>query len=114
MVWCEIWDLNTAQELHTINDMNSEALDVTYGSNLLFGSTYDSKIAVYNANDYSRVTTLSGHAWEVWQLQYTQNVLFSGSHDHTIKRWDLRNYESTATLRGHNVCWSIGLLSCGH
>jgi len=77
-------------------------LDVASGDNLLFASTYDAVIHVYDLKDYSPVKTLSGHNWEVWQLEYTNNTLFSASFDHTIKRWDVRNgLECNATLKGH-------------
>ncbi|CAG8823446.1 20328_t:CDS:2, partial [Racocetra persica] len=77
-------------------------LDVASGDNLLFASTYDAVIHVYNLNDYSSIATLSGHNWEVWQLEYTNGAMFSASFDHTIKRWDTRNHLiCNATLRGH-------------
>ncbi|KAJ3117089.1 E3 ubiquitin-protein ligase traf7, partial [Nowakowskiella sp. JEL0407] len=98
----KVWDLSTAQCINTINDYDSEVLDVTTGGNMIYASTYDAHVNVYNMNDYSQVASMTGHKWEVWQVEYCQQgVLFSGSFDHTIKRWDIRNFESTATLKGH-------------
>ncbi|CAG8508637.1 669_t:CDS:2, partial [Scutellospora calospora] len=82
----KIWDVTTGECIQTISSHSSEVLDVASGDNLLFASTYDAVIHVYNLNDYSSVATLSGHNWEVWQLQYTNGAMFSASFDHTIKR----------------------------
>ncbi|CAJ0635631.1 4347_t:CDS:10 [Entrophospora sp. SA101] len=98
----KIWDVNTGTCIKTISSHSSEVLDVASGDNLLFASTYEAVIHVYNLKDYSPVKTLSGHNWEVWQLVYTDGALFSASFDHTIKRWDVRNgLVCNATLKGH-------------
>ncbi|KAJ8330123.1 hypothetical protein QVD99_003140 [Batrachochytrium dendrobatidis] len=97
----KIWDLNTCQTTGHISHLPSDALDVTFGSGMLFASTLDANITAYDLNSYLRAGQMTGHRWEVWQLKYTSNVLFSGSHDHTIKRWDIRSFRSTADLTGH-------------
>ncbi|KAI9223940.1 WD40-repeat-containing domain protein [Blastocladiella britannica] len=103
------WDTATATCTRTWA-LPAEVLDVAIdddpstGSGLLFASTYDATIAVFDprvAAATGPVTTLTGHNWEVWQLKVTDGVLFSGSFDHTIRRWDPRTFECTATLRGH-------------
>ncbi|KAJ1568672.1 hypothetical protein HK096_005739, partial [Nowakowskiella sp. JEL0078] len=97
----KIWDLSTAQCVSTIMD-SSEVLDVTFGNNMLFTSTYDAHVNAFNLNDLGMVASMEGHNWEVWQVEYcSRGVLFSGSFDHTIKRWDIRNFQNTATLTGH-------------
>ncbi|CAG8768550.1 18484_t:CDS:10 [Gigaspora margarita] len=105
----KIWDAITGTCIQTISSHSSEVLDVTSGDNLLFASTYDAVIHVYNLNDYSSVATLSGHNWEVWQLEYTNGSMFSASFDHTIKRWDVRNHLiCNATLRGFVHAMTLG------
>ncbi|OZJ04517.1 hypothetical protein BZG36_02242 [Bifiguratus adelaidae] len=122
----KIWDISSGQVLSTITSHSSEVLDLAYGDHMLFASTYDAIIHVYdervattgsavstvpNCNaTFQAAQTLSGHSWEVWKLEYTQGELFSASFDHTIKRWDMRAMvdiahgsagECTATLKGH-------------
>lgn len=97
----KIWDLATGSLVQSISHLSSDALNVTYGSGMLYVSTLDSNITAYSLNDYSRIGQFSGHRWEVWQLQHEKGVLFSGSHDHTIKRWDIRTFQSTTELLGH-------------
>ncbi|CAG8538966.1 4665_t:CDS:2 [Paraglomus brasilianum] len=100
----KIWDVTTGTCIHTISCNSSEVLDVAFGDNMLFASTNDAVIHVYNINDNhsTAISTLAGHNWEVWQLEYTIGALFSASFDHTIKRWDVRNRMiCNATLKGH-------------
>ncbi|KAH6561392.1 hypothetical protein BASA62_009828 [Batrachochytrium salamandrivorans] len=99
----KIWDLNTGISTSTIAHLPSDALDVTFGSGMLFASTLDANITAYDINHLSRIGQMSGHRWEVWQLKYVSDVLFSGSHDHTVKRWDIRTFRSTADLIGHKI-----------
>ncbi|KAJ3227760.1 hypothetical protein HK099_000433 [Clydaea vesicula] len=99
-----IWDLETTKVLKTIDDLESEVLDLTLSSNnLLIASTYDAHISCYSLTDFSRKSSMEGHNWEVWQVESSDGVLFSGSFDHTIKRWDLRNFKCFDTLHGHRV-----------
>ncbi|KAG9291620.1 hypothetical protein G9A89_022039 [Geosiphon pyriformis] len=98
----KIWDVTTGTCIHSISSHLSEVLDVATGDNLLFASTNEAVIHVYNLNDYTPMTILSGHNWEVWQLEYTNGKMFSASFDHTIKRWDVRNQMACdLTLKGH-------------
>ena len=101
----KIWDLTTQQCIRTIIDISTEILDIAIGSNMLFASTYDATIGVISLNDYTPITTLCSHSWEVWQLEFVASnghaKLFSGSFDHTIKRWDPRTMLCDLTLTGH-------------
>ncbi|KAI3633906.1 hypothetical protein MIR68_007510 [Amoeboaphelidium protococcarum] len=86
-----------------IENTGSEVLDVSSGAGLIFASTYDATIEIFDPRTISKVGTLIGHNWEVWQIQYAgRNTLFSASFDHQIKRWDLRNLSCNMTLTGHS------------
>ncbi|KAI1312258.1 E3 ubiquitin-protein ligase traf7 [Mortierella claussenii] len=97
----KLWDVATGTCLKTVRRGTSEVLDVAVGDGMLFGSTYDAVIHVYDLNETRELGTLSGHNWEVWQLEYGQGHLFSASFDHTIKRWDPRRFQCDLTLKGH-------------
>ncbi|KAI3640515.1 hypothetical protein MIR68_001393 [Amoeboaphelidium protococcarum] len=86
-----------------IENTGSEVLDVSSGAGLVFASTYDATIEIFDPRTIRKVGTLIGHNWEVWQIQYAgRNTLFSASFDHQIKRWDLRNVSCNMTLTGHS------------
>lgn len=98
-----MWDVSTSQCVSTFDAADAEVLDVVASEDqkLLFASTYDASILVYNLETNSLVTTLHGHNWEVWKLAVCQSRLFSASFDHSIKRWDARMFLCDATLTGH-------------
>ncbi|KAG0220537.1 E3 ubiquitin-protein ligase traf7 [Mortierella sp. GBA43] len=97
----KLWDVTTGTCLRTVRRGTSEVLGVAVGDGMIFGSTYDAVIHVYDLNETQELGTLSGHNWEVWQLEYGQGHLFSASFDHTIKRWDPRRFQCDLTLKGH-------------
>ncbi|KAG0002404.1 hypothetical protein BGZ65_002660 [Modicella reniformis] len=97
----KLWDVTTGTCLRTVRRGTSEVLGVAVGDGMIFGSTYDAVIHVYDLNGTQELGTLSGHNWEVWRLEYGQGHLFSASFDHTIKRWDPRRFQCDLTLKGH-------------
>ncbi|KAJ3398141.1 hypothetical protein HDV05_002707, partial [Chytridiales sp. JEL 0842] len=59
----KIWNIETQQVLHTLQEPTSEVLDITSGMGMLFSSTYDASIHVYDLRTYDRLTTMRGHNW---------------------------------------------------
>jgi len=118
----KVWDMEQFVCLRTIDFGESKILSVVVGEvfaneqliPMLFAGTHDCKIRVYNLKDYTEVTTLLGHTWEVWQLALHGQLLFSGSFDQTIKVWDLKTFECKKVLEGHKGfihALSIGMFS---
>ncbi len=58
---------------------------------LLYTSSYDKTIKIWNTDNGKCIRTLKGHTFSVWDIYYDNyyNILFSGSNDHTIKIWNL-------------------------
>ena len=60
-------------------------------------------IWLYDANDGTELTLLTGHTEPITSIAFSQDgkTLVSGSRDLTIRLWDVNTIEHKATLLGH-------------
>eukprot|EP01133_Synstelium_polycarpum_P013860 gene13860-16344_t len=99
-----VWDLNTMQNVTTIDGASSGGVlsMALIDANTLATGSNTCHITICDIRDnLNRTVIQNAHRWDVWQLNMCGGHLFSGSFDHTIKTWDLRNYSNQMTITGH-------------
>jgi WD40 repeat protein len=83
--------VNTFNTGHT----NFISCIIVISNNRLISGSNDKTIKVWNMNDNSLITTLTGHAgWIIGLISSTKhrNRLVSVSYDYKYKLWDMDNY----------------------
>ena len=78
--------------------------------NLLFSSSRDSTIKVWNMETFKCISSLSGHTDSVFGLSTFQNdspILASGSYDKTIRLWDFETGELRTNVLLENSVYEI-------
>ena len=100
----KVWNLNTGEEIRTINGCSGGILSVVItpdGQTLLSG-TKGQCIKMWNLCNGEEIGTLMGHGYEVCSLAISPDgqTLFSGSSD--IRVWNLNTGEEIRALAIHS------------
>lgn len=86
---------------HTLKGHKGDVCAIHYHKGLLFSSSYDSTIKIWDLRTMTCSHTLEGHRDGVTSFVVDDERLYSASYDGTIKVWDLRTNTCTLTLEGH-------------
>ncbi|MBD2436048.1 serine/threonine-protein kinase [Nostoc sp. FACHB-110] len=101
----KVWNLNTAQELFTLNGHTQKvnAIAIHPNGKILVSGSDDKTIKIWNLTTGEIIRTLEGHSDSVQALAISPNgkILVSGSDDNTIKIWNLTTGKLIRTLIGH-------------
>ncbi len=93
---------------HTLKGHTGDVCAIKYHNGLLYSSSHDHSIKVWDLSTKTCIHTLAGHVGEVSSLVFDNERLYSASYDETIKVWDLSTNTCSHTLQGHtNVVTSL-------
>lgn len=59
------------------------------------------EVAIYNALDFSDISSLRGHNAQIWCLRVEGSKIFTGSEDRTMRIWDIESGRLLHTTRQH-------------
>jgi WD40 repeat protein len=99
----KIWSISTGTTARTIStDLEAYCLKLLSNGVHLAGGI-GNNIKIYNINDGSVISTLSGHSGSIYDLALTNNgnLLASSSGDSNVFIWDLTTYTLEFTLTAH-------------
>jgi WD40 repeat protein len=97
-----LWNLNTAQELKTLNGVGSVAFSPDDRTLASGGS--DNSIKLWDVASGQELKTLKGHSDSVTSVAFSPDgrTLASGGSDNSIKLWDVASGQELKTLKGHS------------
>jgi WD40 repeat protein len=107
----QIWSKSTGTVLLTINTGHGVYCLKLLANGFYLASGLDNyNIMIYNINNGTLVSTLSGHTKLIEDLALINNanLLASSSDDSNVCIWDLTTYTRKFTLSGHSL-WVYGL-----
>ena len=93
----KIWNLESGEELFTLQGQRSVTSIVVYNGKIISGSD-DGMIKVWDLESGQELQTLKGHRWRISSLSAYGGKLLSGSWDGTIRIWDLKSGKELQTL----------------
>ncbi|TWR29028.1 WD40 repeat domain-containing protein [Mucilaginibacter pallidiroseus] len=100
-----IWSLQTMDLLHSIkvSDDTVRCIAINPAQNRVAFGCRDSRVMVYDLNDYSPIKALIGHTMAVFSAQYSPDgqYLLTGSRDAQLKVWDANDYELIKNIPAH-------------
>lgn len=92
------------QELTTIRTVlahNQDINSLDISGDYLATASQDKTCKVWNGNDLSLLTTLTGHRRGIWCCRFVVRMLATASADCTIKLWETNHFTCQHTLEGH-------------
>ena len=100
-----VWSLKTLEQLHSITVSNDTVRCITIDpaqQRVAFGCR-DTRVILYDLEDYSLIKALIGHTMAIFSLQYSPNgeYLVSGSRDAQLKIWDNKTYTLIQNIPAH-------------
>ena len=89
-----LWDLNTRRTVRVLRGPGGRAqvTSVAFHPNghiLASGHLHDNNLHLWNVNTGERITTLTGHTWNVISVAFSSNGILAsgGGNDDTIRLW---------------------------
>ncbi len=113
----KIWSISSGDTIRSINvEREVDCLKLVKNGSQLAVGLRDFSIKIYNSNDGTLITTLSGHTSYVQDLIYiSESDLLASSggwNDNTIRIWNLTTNVCKFILKGHtNDVWGLKLIS---
>jgi WD40 repeat protein len=100
-----IWDLNTYQCLHILEEQPSRVFSVNFSPDgrFLVSSGEDQKVRLWDTGTYQCLYVFENHTGAVRSVAFSPNgkMLASGSADQRICLWDLTTHQCIHTFREH-------------
>ena len=89
------------EELCPYEGHSGAILAIVHNNNVLYSSSYDTTIRIWNTYTHRLMHILRGHTNWVSALHVSDGILYSGSADLTICLWDIHTCNCIQVIKGH-------------
>ena len=97
----KIWDIETGEELRTLEGHTSGIRCLQFDDSKLISGSLDHTVRIWNWRTGDLLKTYTGHTNGIIGLHFDGTLLASASSDTAIKIWNFGADKSTYFLRGH-------------
>lgn len=115
----EIWNIDQAQVIQTLDDSADRIVSVAISNNgqYIASGSYDQSIRIWDLETGDLLQSLDGHNFAVADVAFSPDgiLLASSSYDESIRTWDWSQGRALCTLEGHSgFVYSVDFTDSGN
>lgn len=116
LYFIKIWDLNTGEEIQSIESIDSSAISLSFSPDnklIITGMEFTNLVKIWDIATGELVHTLEGHSGSVYSVDFSSDgtLALTGSIDKTAKLWDMETGELISTINNNDKSIKATFLS---